>query len=61
VIFACDAFDAMVSERPYRSAMTVRAAVVELRAGAGTQFDPNVVDALVAEVFGPAQADARIA
>jgi putative nucleotidyltransferase with HDIG domain len=61
VIFACDAFDAMVSDRPYRHAMTPRAAVLELRAGAGTQFDPAVVDALVAEVFGSAQADARIA
>jgi HD-GYP domain-containing protein (c-di-GMP phosphodiesterase class II) len=61
VIFACDAFDAMVSDRPYRSAMSLRAAVVELRAGAGSQFDPDVVDALVAEVFGPALGDARIA
>jgi putative nucleotidyltransferase with HDIG domain len=61
VIFACDAFDAMVSDRPYRRAMSVREAVLELRSGAGTQFDPDVVDALVAEVFGPAQADARIA
>jgi HD-GYP domain-containing protein (c-di-GMP phosphodiesterase class II) len=41
--------------------MSVREAVIELRSGAGTQFDPDVVDALVAEVFGPAQADARIA
>jgi putative nucleotidyltransferase with HDIG domain len=61
VIFACDAFDAMVSDRPYRGAMSIRAAVAELRAGAGTQFDPDVVTALVAEVSGPALADARIA
>jgi putative nucleotidyltransferase with HDIG domain len=50
VICACDAFDAMVSDRPYRRAMSVRSAVVELRGGAGTQFDPDVVEALVAEV-----------
>jgi hypothetical protein len=41
--------------------MSIRASVVELRAGAGTQFDPDVIDALVVEVFGSAQADARIA
>ena len=51
----------MVSDRPYRRAMSIRAAVSELRAGAGTQFDPDVVAALVAEVSGPALADARIA
>jgi len=61
VIFACDAFDAMVSDRPYRRALSVRAAVVELRTGAGSQFDPAVVDALVAEVWGPAIDSARIA
>ena len=61
VICACDAFDAMVSDRPYRRAMTIRAAVRELRAGAGSQFDPDVVDALVIEVSAPALADARIA
>jgi putative nucleotidyltransferase with HDIG domain len=36
VIFACDAYDAMVSDRPYRDAMSVREALAELRAGAGT-------------------------
>jgi putative nucleotidyltransferase with HDIG domain len=61
VIFACDAFDAMVSDRPYRRAMSLREAVSELRAAAGTQFDPEVIDALVAEVFGPAFGDVRIA
>jgi two-component system, cell cycle response regulator len=61
VICACDAFDAMVSERPYRAAIEVAAALAELRAGAGSQFDPEVVAALVAEVEGSALADARIA
>jgi putative nucleotidyltransferase with HDIG domain len=61
VIFACDAFDAMVSDRPYRRAMSIRAAVAELRGGAGTQFDPEVIEALVSEVLRPALADARIA
>jgi putative nucleotidyltransferase with HDIG domain len=52
VICACDAFDAMVSNRPYREAMSVSEALAELRLGAGSQFDPAVVDAVVAEVAG---------
>jgi PAS domain S-box-containing protein len=50
VILACDAFHAMTSDRPYRSKMAVEAAAAELRAGAGTQFDPAVVAALLAYV-----------
>ena len=52
VICVCDAFDAMVSNRPYRSAMSVSSALEELRRGAGSQFDPAVVAALVDEVAG---------
>jgi putative nucleotidyltransferase with HDIG domain len=61
VISVCDAYDAMVSNRPYRSAMTSSSAVEELRLSAGTQFDPAVVDALVVEIEGGALDDARIA
>jgi hypothetical protein len=50
VILACDAFHAMTSDRPYRAKMAVTAAASELRAGAGTQFDPAVVAALLAYV-----------
>jgi diguanylate cyclase (GGDEF)-like protein/putative nucleotidyltransferase with HDIG domain len=50
IICACDAFHAMTSDRPYRAAMGVAEAVDELRRNAGTQFDPAVVDALVAAV-----------
>ncbi len=49
IIAVCDAFDAMTSQRPYRDAMTSEAAVAELRRGAGTQFDPVIVD-LVCEL-----------
>jgi HD-GYP domain-containing protein (c-di-GMP phosphodiesterase class II) len=47
IILACDAFDAMTSNRPYREAMQPWIAVSELREGAGGQFDPEVVDVLV--------------
>jgi HD-GYP domain-containing protein (c-di-GMP phosphodiesterase class II) len=47
IVLACDAYHAMISERPYRSAMSVAQAREELRAGAGTQFDPGVVEPLL--------------
>ncbi|NOZ78622.1 MAG: HD domain-containing protein [Acidobacteria bacterium] len=43
IVAVADAFDAMVSNRPYRGAMTVAKAVRELEREAGRQFDPNVV------------------
>ena len=47
IILACDAYEAMSTPRPYRPAMTREEAVEELRAGAGSTFDPEVVDALL--------------
>jgi ribonuclease P protein subunit RPR2 len=48
-IFAiADSFDAMTSDRPYRSALPTEAAVAEIRAGSGTQFDPRCVEAFEA-------------
>jgi two-component system, cell cycle response regulator len=52
IIFVCDAFDAMTSDRSYSSAIPVADALAELRACAGTQFDPRVVDAFVASLGG---------
>jgi diguanylate cyclase (GGDEF)-like protein len=46
IIAVCDAFDAMTSERSYRHAGTVDAALDELERCAGSQFDPEVVEAL---------------
>ncbi len=46
IIFVADAFEAMTSDRPYRKGVEVSAAVEELRACAGTQFDPRMVEAL---------------
>jgi two-component system cell cycle response regulator len=48
IIAVCDAFDAMVSERPYQSGRSASAALAELRRCCGTQFDPAVVDAFCA-------------
>jgi diguanylate cyclase (GGDEF)-like protein len=47
ILSVTDAFDAMTSDRPYRKAMRIEAALKELRDNAGTQFDPVVVDAFV--------------
>jgi diguanylate cyclase (GGDEF)-like protein len=46
IIAVCDAFDAMTSERPYRPAISVDAALEELRSNAGTQFDAAIVEQL---------------
>ena len=39
-----DAFDAMLSERPYRKAYSKKRAIGELRENSGTQFDPKIVE-----------------
>ncbi|MDP9189121.1 MAG: diguanylate cyclase [Actinomycetota bacterium] len=48
IVFVCDAYDAMTSERRYAKPRTGAEAIAELRANAGTQFDPAVVEALCA-------------
>ena len=45
VVAVCDAFDAMIAERPYSASRVTTDAVVELKRCAGSQFDPAVVDA----------------
>jgi diguanylate cyclase (GGDEF)-like protein len=47
IVFVCDAFEAMTSDRPYRPALTEASAVAELQTCAGSQFDPRAVAALV--------------
>lgn len=42
-----DAFDAMTSDRPYRSAMPVDSAVAEIVRNSGSQFDPAIVDCFI--------------
>jgi putative nucleotidyltransferase with HDIG domain len=47
VVAACDAFNAMTTTRSYRKAMPLEDAIGEMQKCAGSQFDPDVVDALV--------------
>jgi diguanylate cyclase (GGDEF)-like protein len=47
IILVCDAYHAMLTDRPYRAALTEQEAAIELRACAGKQFDPDVVEALL--------------
>src|SRR4051812_31324774 len=53
IVAACDSFNAMTTTRSYRKALPVSHAVGELRRCSGTQFDPAVVDALLAIVGDP--------
>lgn len=50
IISVADAFDCMTSTRSYRKARSIAEAVAELRRCAGPQFDPRMVDALIAAV-----------
>ncbi len=50
IILAVDAYDAMTQVRPYSKARPVEEALAELRAEAGKQFDPVVVEALIEAV-----------
>jgi len=48
IVCTCDAWSAMTTDRSYRKALSLEAATEELRRCAGTQFDPEVVEALLA-------------
>ncbi|HEV7919001.1 MAG TPA: HD domain-containing phosphohydrolase [Solirubrobacterales bacterium] len=68
IVLVCDAFHAMTSDRPYRAAMTIEQARLELSRCAGTQFDPVVVGALlhvlerrVPETYSAEQLSAELA
>jgi HD-GYP domain-containing protein (c-di-GMP phosphodiesterase class II) len=47
IVSCCDAFSAMTTTRSYRKAMSLEKAIEELRANAGSQFDPRVVATLI--------------
>jgi putative two-component system response regulator len=50
IISICDAFDAMVNDRPYRRSLSIDEATGILRDGAGSQWDPQLVDLFIAEL-----------
>jgi HD-GYP domain-containing protein (c-di-GMP phosphodiesterase class II) len=60
IVCACDAYNAMTTTRSYRQALPPAEAAAELVRCAGTQFDPEVVGALLA-VIGVVPAEERIA
>lgn len=47
ILAICDAYDAMISERPYRKSMSVEQAVEELKKNSGTQFDPHITEIMI--------------
>jgi putative nucleotidyltransferase with HDIG domain len=59
IVHVADAFDAITSARAYRTGRLEAAAVAELRAHAGTQFDPAVVEALAADLAARADRPER--
>jgi HD-GYP domain-containing protein (c-di-GMP phosphodiesterase class II) len=61
VVAACDAFNAMTTDRSYRPARSLPDAIAELRVNAGRQFAPDVVEALVSVVERTMLSDAASA
>jgi diguanylate cyclase (GGDEF)-like protein/putative nucleotidyltransferase with HDIG domain len=56
IIIAADTYHAITSDRPYRTARSHGEAVEELSRCAGTQFDPDVTEALIGHLYGQRQA-----
>jgi len=50
IVAVCDAWHAMVFDRPYRKALSHAAAITQLTEGAGSQFDPEVVAAFISTI-----------
>src|SRR5919108_4934722 len=50
IVCACDAYDAMISSRPYRPPLSHEEALAEIEKGSGTMFDPTVARVLVAHL-----------
>jgi len=52
ILSACDAYDALTNDRPYRKRLSTSAALTVLRGGADRQWDPRVVSSIVDEIEG---------
>jgi HD-GYP domain-containing protein (c-di-GMP phosphodiesterase class II) len=50
IILICDAYNAMTEGRPYRKSIGAESAIEALRRGAGTQFDPELVDLFIEQL-----------
>jgi PAS domain S-box-containing protein/diguanylate cyclase (GGDEF)-like protein len=59
IIAVCDAYSAMTSERPYRKAISSSEALAELRRGASSQFDPDIVRAFCEQLQATEQSTNR--
>jgi HD-GYP domain-containing protein (c-di-GMP phosphodiesterase class II) len=57
IIKICDAIDAMLSDRPYRKALELPVVRQELLVHSGTQFDPDIVERLLATDYLEQHAD----
>ena len=52
IIAVADAYDAMISDRPYRKALSPKDALEEIRINAGAQFDPDIAKIFIEKVLG---------
>jgi HD-GYP domain-containing protein (c-di-GMP phosphodiesterase class II) len=59
IVFVCDSYQAMVSDRPYRRALSPAAARAEIEAGVGTQFWPEAARALLDVLAADSKATGR--
>ena len=60
IVFACGSYNAIVSPRPYSPAKSKEEAEAELKAGSGSQFDPQVVEALITVLAEPLERHAHL-
>jgi HD-GYP domain-containing protein (c-di-GMP phosphodiesterase class II) len=60
ILSVTDAFEAMISNRPYRGPLTYKNAITELEACAGAQFDPTVVKAFIPIALAAAPDDTEL-
>lgn len=50
IVAICDVFDALTSERPYKTAWSFERAISELHKGKGTHFDPHLVNVFIRNI-----------